>query len=253
MPWASGRHREDGWKRFNPGQLNGTRFTGHTFLLLSRQIRLQPHHRGVSVNTIHLSRPFLSPSATLTILFSQGARGVSVRRFHAEWWVGVSVCVFGFWCEDVRCRWVSCRTEARGLCELSCFASFPVTFHWQLVSYQQTAHKLSGALIMKISAYQSPHLFLAASRFSLPCAMPYRPSRFPHLWVCASLCEGEWEMVPNAPLLAGHHWYLQSNSACSLFPPVGSPLSLSCFPCLLWIVHRDAVISNLGVINVYVL
>lgn len=88
VPSASVRHCEDEWKRFSLGQLNGTQFMGLTFLFLSRQFQLQPHHRGLPVNTIHLSHPCFLASLPPS-LFTLGARGVSVRRFCGEWWVGV--------------------------------------------------------------------------------------------------------------------------------------------------------------------
>lgn len=50
---------------------------GLTFLLLSRQIQLQPHHRGVSVNTIHLSLSLVLPSRPPLLLpsFLPGCQG----------------------------------------------------------------------------------------------------------------------------------------------------------------------------------
>lgn len=129
--------------------------------------------------------PCLSPS----LPFFSGCQGSISAPFLRRVMGWCQVCVFGFWYEDVCCRRVSCRTKARGLSELSCFASLPVTFHWQLVSYQQTAHKLSGVLIMKISAYQSLHLFLLRSLSSVSVS-----SHFPYVCVCV------W-WVPNAPLL----------------------------------------------------
>lgn len=194
---------------------------GLTFLFLSRQFQLQPHHRGLPVNTIHLSHPCILASRPPSLFFSgcQGSISALFLRRVMGW---CQVCVFGFWYEDVCCRRVSCRTEARGLSQLSCFASLPVTFHWQLVSYQQTAHKLSGVLIMKISAYQSLHLFLSRSLASV-CFLPLRTGHLTfHMCV--------W-WVPNAPSLVK---VLCSEIMCrvSLMSSINStrPLMSFCMP-----------------------
>lgn len=83
VPLGSVRNSEDEWKRLSLGQLNGTQFMGLTFLILPRQFQLQPHHRGLPVNTIHLSHSRFLASRPPS-LFSLGARGVSVRCFFSE-------------------------------------------------------------------------------------------------------------------------------------------------------------------------
>lgn len=120
--------------------------------------------------------------------FSQGARGVSVRRFHAEWWVGVSVCVrVLMWGCVLSLGIMSDRGERPMWVELLCL----VPGHLSLAISVLPANR---SQVVR-SAYHedqrlsvSPSLPLYFSRFGLPSVAPFV---VPRVRVCASLCKRE--------------------------------------------------------------